>query len=98
MTYKRIDANQKEIIAALRAAGASVRSLAALGHGIPDLLVGFRGVNFLIEVKNKAGRGDRLTEDETEFIQEWRGQVVKVFCVDDALSLLGVVCEYSTQN
>lgn len=86
--YKKIDANQKEIVSALRDAGATVRSLAALGCGIPDLLVGWRGVNYLVEIKNKAGKGDKLTPAEDEFIQTWRGQVAKVLTVDDALQLI----------
>lgn len=86
--YKRIDANQTEIVSALRAAGATVRSLAALGCGVPDLLVGWQGVNYLVEVKNLAGRGDKLTPAEDEFITTWRGQVAKVLTVNDALRLL----------
>jgi Holliday junction resolvase len=88
--YKKIDANQKEIVSALRAAGASVTSLANIGKGCPDLLIGWRGVNYLVEVKNLDGRGDRLTPAETEFIRSWRGQVVKILTIDDALALLDV--------
>jgi hypothetical protein len=36
----KIDANQPQIVEALRKAGATVHSLAAVGNGIPDLLVG----------------------------------------------------------
>lgn len=35
----RVDANHAEIVAALRDRGCLVQSLAALGHGVPDLLV-----------------------------------------------------------
>ena len=35
----RTDANHRQIVDALRAVGCKVRSLAALGGGIPDLLV-----------------------------------------------------------
>ncbi|HJP47915.1 hypothetical protein [Acinetobacter venetianus] len=41
----KIDANQTEIVKALRKFGASVQSLASTGKGCPDLLVGFRGMN-----------------------------------------------------
>lgn len=40
--YGRTDSNHAEIAAALRKAGASVVSLASVGNGCPDLLVGFR--------------------------------------------------------
>lgn len=38
----RTDANQTAIVEALRKCGASVQSLAAVGKGVPDLLVGLR--------------------------------------------------------
>ncbi len=48
----RIDANQREIVATLRSVGALVILLSAIGKGVPDLLVGFRGVWTLLEVKD----------------------------------------------
>lgn len=88
--YKKIDANQKAIVAALRDAGASVVSLAGIGRGCPDLLVGFRGQNYLLEVKNLDGKGDWLTDAEQEFFDGWRGQAIVARSIDDALALLGV--------
>lgn len=35
----KVDANHEQVVTALRAAGASVLSLAAVGNGCPDLLV-----------------------------------------------------------
>ena len=49
----RTDGNQAEVVAALQAYGASVQSLAGVGKGCPDLLVGFRGVTYLLEVKDE---------------------------------------------
>jgi hypothetical protein len=46
---RKRDVNEKTIIAALRSVGATVQQLDA--PGCPDLLVGFRGVNTLMEVK-----------------------------------------------
>jgi hypothetical protein len=37
---------------ALRSAGATVQSLAGVGKGVPDLLVGFKGQTLLFEVKD----------------------------------------------
>jgi hypothetical protein len=48
----RVDHNHAEIVRALRDVGATVESLAAIGSGCPDALVGFRGVNVLLEIKN----------------------------------------------
>ena len=44
----RVDANQEQVVSALRAAGAYVWII-----GLPvDLLVGFRGPTFLVEIKS----------------------------------------------
>ena len=48
----RVDANQPVIVAALRAIGATVQHLHAVGQGCPDILVGYDGVNFLMEIKD----------------------------------------------
>lgn len=87
----RTDANQEAIVAALRAMGCSVLSLAAVGKGCPDLLVGFRGVNTLIEVKDGSKPPSRraLTDDEARFIAEWRGQVDVCATVAGALRIVG---------
>ena len=85
---KRVDKNQRDIVAALRDLGASVQCLHVIGRGCPDLLIGFRGVNLLAEVKDGAGT---LTDDEKNWHASWRGQIVIVRTVDDALALLGVV-------
>ena len=88
MTRRRRDSNQADIVAALRATGASVAVLANVGGGVPDLLVGWRGANLLLEIKNLDGRGNRLTPAEREFMDTWRGQVAIVEDVTGALALL----------
>ncbi len=79
---KRVDANQAEIVATLRARGCSVQSLAELGKGVPDLLVGFRRENYLMEVKSASGR---LTEAEQKWHKSWRGWVYVVHSIEEAL-------------
>ena len=71
----RVDSNQRAIVAALRQIGASVQSLADIGHGCPDLLVGFRGRTLLMEVKDgsKVKSARALTPDEEAWIAGWRG-------------------------
>ena len=86
----KIDANQTEIVKALRQVGASVQSLASTGKGCPDLLVGFRGVNWLLEIKDcqKVKSARKLTDDQVVWHQTWRGKVYIVESVDQALNLL----------
>lgn len=90
MNKARTDHNQKRIVEALRRVGATVFSLHKVGQGCPDLLVGYRGRNLLIEVKNsdqvKSKR--KLTPDEKQFHESWRGQVAIVETVDEALMVL----------
>lgn len=91
----RKDANQDEIRDACRAVGATVAIIHQLGRGIPDLLVGFRGINYLMEVKDgsKPPSERRLTDDEAKWHDTWRGQVDVVESIDDALRLIGAIQE-----
>ena len=84
---RRVDANQTEIVEALRAVGASVFLLHAVGCGCPDLLVGFRGVNYLLEIK--CGRHAKLTQAEQRFFVAWNGRAEVVRTVDDVYKVIG---------
>jgi hypothetical protein len=94
---RRVDANQKAIAEALRAAGVSVIDLPN-GDGIPDLLCGFRGLNILLEVKNPTtrygqGRNDNAagtTARQEQWRDTWRGQVAVVWSVEEAFEVLGL--------
>jgi len=87
---RRTDANQATIVAVLREVGASVVDLSAVGKGVPDLLVGYRGQTYLLEVKNKAGR-NRITADQEVFYAWWRGvETVIVYNERDALTAIGI--------
>ena len=88
----RTDSNQKEIVKALRGAGASVQHLHTLGKGCPDILVGFNGKNFLMEIKDgtKPHTKRSLTQLEREWHQHWQGQVTVLQSVVDALAILGI--------
>lgn len=84
----RVDENQSDIVAALRAIGATVRVISQ-GDGIPDLLVGFRGQTFLLEVKDgkKPPSARKLTPAEQKFFDEWRGgTLVIVNTVEEAIA------------
>jgi len=81
----RVDSNQRTIVAALRAVGATVESLG--GKGVPDLLVGFLGRNYLLEVK---ARKKRLNVHQEKWHVGWGGQVAIVRTIADALEAIGI--------
>lgn len=85
---KRVDANQPPIVFVLRAAGASVAITSDLGNGFVDAVVGFRGRNFMIEIKIP---GAKLTQHERVFHENWRGQVDIAYTPEDALRIIGAL-------
>lgn len=88
----KVDDNQPEIVKFLRKLGASVQPLHTIGKGCPDIVVGFRGQNWLVEIKDgsKAPSQRRLTTDEGKWRAAWVGQYAVVECTDDCLSLLSI--------
>lgn len=89
----KVDANQSEIVAALRAVGATVQPLHSVGKGCPDLAVGYRGQTFLIEVKDgdKFPSERRLTPDQLEWHGGWKGHVAVAETVKEALTIIGAL-------
>ncbi len=65
------DANEKLIVDALRAYGASVERL----NTPVDLLVGYRGQTHLVEVKIE---GAKLNKAQVEFRDSWKGSPMQV--------------------
>lgn len=90
---KRTDRNQSEIVRALRQAGATVTATHEIGKGFPDLAVGYRQQNFLIEIKDplQPPSRKRLTPDEKQWHEAWRGSVVVVETPEDALRHIGAI-------
>jgi len=82
----RVDKNQQEIVSALRAAGAYVWII-----GLPvDLLVGYKGHTFLVEVKD--GPRKRLTALQDDFFKNWSGSTLaRIDGPDGALRMIGVL-------
>lgn len=93
MSPHKTDQNQKAIIQVLREVGASVTVTSGLGGGFPDCVVGFRGENYLLEIKNPLQPKHRheLTDDQKVWHEKWRGQKAIVFTLEDALRVIGVV-------
>lgn len=85
---RRVDGNQKAIVAALRAAGRFVEVLSDVGRGVPDLLVSWSGKCLLMEVKMP---GEKLTADQLTWHRSWKGPAVAVATTpQDALAWTGV--------
>lgn len=82
----RVDANQDQIVSALRAAGASVWII-----GLPvDILVGYKGRTFLVEIKS--GSKKRLTKLQTDFFESWSGgTLLRVNDAEGALRALKMI-------
>jgi hypothetical protein len=91
----KVDRNQSEIVTALRQVGATVQPLHAVGAGCPDLLVGYRGLNYTLEVKDgqAAKSGQKLTPAQIEWHEFWQGQVSVVNDVDAAFAAIGLTRE-----
>lgn len=83
----RSDANQRAIIAALRAAGVRVAVTSRLGDGCPDILTLYRGRWLPIEIKTARGV---LTPEEWLWWQRMGADPVIVRSVEDALMVVGV--------
>ena len=86
----RKDGNQDEIVEAIRNIGATVTSVHQIGNGLPDLLVGFRGKNYLFEIKDrdKPPSKRKLTDDEKQWHNMWQGHCHVVKSVNEALDIL----------
>lgn len=81
----RRDGNELGIVRSLRAVpGVSVYIM----DRPADLLVGYRGVNILLEVKDpaKPPSARRLTESEAGFARTWTGQHAVAHTFDEAWS------------
>ena len=89
MRARKVDANHAEIVKTFRQLGCTVLDLSRVGQGCPDVLVGYRGVNLLVEIKDgkKPPSKRLLTPDENEFFCKWKGQVQVVTSQDDAIAM-----------
>lgn len=88
----KVDATHSAIVAALRSAGASVQSLAAVGKGCPDILVGIGGSTgealFLMEIKTGNKKPNPAQYD---WHAAWATEVHVVRTPDEALRVIGAI-------
>jgi hypothetical protein len=63
-----------------------------LGGGFGDIVVGFRGENFIFEIKDelKPPSKRRLTPAEQKFHDAWEGQIDVIKNADEAMAIMGV--------
>ena len=66
----KVDANHAQIVDCFKKLGCSVLSLAAVGRGVPDLLVAINGITWLVEVKSGKSKENLL---QTEWAENWLG-------------------------
>lgn len=92
----KVDGNQKQVVTSLRKIpGVSVAITSQLGSGFPDIVVGHKGFNYLIELKDgsKPPSGRRLTDDEKQWHVNWKGQVSICNDFDEVLNLINIKCQ-----
>jgi hypothetical protein len=90
MGYKRVDGNHADIMTTFRALGCSVQSVASVGKGCPDLLVGKDGWTVPVEVKDgsKPPSARKLTSDEEIWRANWKGSYALIESPEQAHQLV----------
>jgi hypothetical protein len=95
-TQGRRDANEPVIQTALERAGATVEQLPT-GQGMPDLLCGYKGINYLLEVKLNPVKGEvfashcSLNKKQRDWHSGWKGQKCIVRTPEEALQAIGAI-------
>jgi Holliday junction resolvase len=77
MKKYRVDSNQPEVVKYLREKGVIVKHTHMVGSGFCDIVCGYKGKNFLFEIKDgdKPTSAKQLTAAEKIFHFEWKGQI-----------------------
>ena len=89
----RLDANHGELVQAFKDLGCTVLSLAGLGAGVPDICVGYGGMQIMCELKdsNKSPSRRKLTPDEERFRMNWKGGYRLVQDLDGVMETVEVL-------
>lgn len=88
---RKVDSNQASLVKQIRKIpGVSVAHTHVIGDGFPDVVIGFRGKNFLAEIKDPAKFKSqrKLTGDEEKFHVGWKGQVETIETLEDVLNMI----------
>lgn len=86
MTFKRVDDNQTKIVKELRAAGMTVQHLHGVHGGCPDIVVGYKGKNYMFEIKRD--KAAKLTPDQVIWHHNWQGQVNIITTAEEAINAI----------
>ncbi len=82
---KRVDENQRVIVTALRQFGASVWVTSDSGHGAPDIVCGYHGRSYPMEIKTWHGK---LTKAERDWFDRWEGDYYIVHTFEEAIAII----------
>ena len=90
----KVDKNHGAIVDALRSLDFSVSSTAAIGQGFPDVVCGYGGRTFLVEIKDgsKPPSARNLTPDQVKFRDSWKGDYTVLESVADVRDFHEEVC------
>ena len=86
--FGKVDSNHGEIAEAFGKLGCSFLSLAPLGDGAPDAVIGYAGLSVLVEIKS--GRGT-LNEKQKGFWSTWKGGIKLVRDLDGVLETVAML-------
>ena len=73
---RKVDTIQRPLVKQLEAHGATFQSMAAVGRGCPDGIVGFLGLTAVVEFKSgarAAKRKSKTAEQQAAWRQNWKG-------------------------
>ena len=90
------DASEPEIVKALQDLGCTVERM----DKPCDLLVGFRGVNYLVEAKTAGTQyGKKLNANQTDFNASWKGsKIIMLYSSVDAIDWIVGLASHSEKG
>ena len=96
----KIDDNQNELVALIRAMGVSVAITSAAHDGFTDLVIGFGGVTVLVEVKDgsKEPARRKLTPQQVAFHGSFKGAITVIENEQQAVELVTRIRQASAQT
>jgi hypothetical protein len=95
---RKVDVNQRAIVAQFRKRGASVAILSEVGRGVPDLAIGvcrayLEPYMSFVEIKDggKPPSARKLTIDEQKFKDNWQGNYEIINSVEEVNKLMDLI-------
>ena len=92
---RQSDPNQKGIVQGLRQLGIPVKVVSHCPKGVLDIIIGFRGILYWVEIKS--GPKSKLTLQEQKTIDLFQGYpVLVIWSLEQLLEKIGVIDDSST--